>query len=259
MPVNRSFGNILILSDFDGTFAGRNGRIIGRNLEAISDFKEKGGLFSFSTGRLPSVLERIFPEFREVANAPLIMSNGALLYDPADDRFLRERSFDGRLGREIAKDVLARFPGAGFVVYSDDKTLLDDLMPDNVPGNRWYKMRFNCRIPERALLCRDYIIGQYGDRINCFRSCGHIVEVVDIAADKGSGVEFLRRCCGGERTVCCIGDYENDIDMLRRADLAFCPANAIDEVKRLSVRVLCDHDEGAVAEMIAALSDGLAV
>lgn len=29
-------------------------------------------------------------------------------------------------------------------------------------------------------------------------------------------------------TAFCIGDYENDIDMLKRADYAFCPSNAIE-------------------------------
>ena len=65
------FDGILILSDFDGTFAGEGGRIIDRNISAIEYFRANGGHFSFSTGRLPSVMSRIFPDFRTVSNAPL--------------------------------------------------------------------------------------------------------------------------------------------------------------------------------------------
>ena len=57
--------------------------------------------------------------------------------------------------------------------------------------------------------------------------------------------------------VYCIGDYENDIDMLKNADKAFCPSNAIDEVKSLCQHILCDHDEGALADMIELIENGV--
>lgn len=40
------FDGILILSDFDGTFAGEGGRIIDRNILAIEYFRANGGHFS---------------------------------------------------------------------------------------------------------------------------------------------------------------------------------------------------------------------
>ena len=42
------FDGILILSDFDGTFAGEGGRIVDRNISAIEYFRANGGHFSFS-------------------------------------------------------------------------------------------------------------------------------------------------------------------------------------------------------------------
>ena len=39
------FDGILILSDFDGTFAGEGGRIIDRNISAIEYFRANGGHF----------------------------------------------------------------------------------------------------------------------------------------------------------------------------------------------------------------------
>lgn len=258
--MNKPFEHILILSDFDGTFAGEKGRIVPQNLEAIERFKALGGHFTFSTGRLPSVLAEIFPDFRRVANAPVIMSNGAILYHPSTGDILKEFFFDGRIARRAAKDILARFPEMDFVCYADDGILQQDVPPDEIPGDNWRKMRFHCDSPERILACRDYIRDTYGSLYNCFRSCHTIVEAVDHTVTKGNMIAYLRRYYA-ERgidnlLVCCIGDFENDIDMLKSADIAFCPSNAIDAVKAVSHHILCHHDKGAIADMIEVIERG---
>jgi hydroxymethylpyrimidine pyrophosphatase-like HAD family hydrolase len=46
------------------------------------------------------------------------------------------------------------------------------------------------------------------------------------------------------------GDYENDLEMLRDADVAVCPENAIDSVKDVCDLCLCDHKQGVIADLI---------
>ncbi len=48
----------------------------------------------------------------------------------------------------------------------------------------------------------------------------------------------------------CIGDFDNDIEMLSEADFSFCPANACDRVKAIAKKEVCHCDEGALAEAI---------
>ena len=182
------------------------------------------------------------------------MCNGALLYDAGTDTVLKEIFFDGRQSRPIVKDILSRFPEMNWVVYSDSGEMLSQISPDEVPGDCWRKMRFDCPNPARVTECQQYILQNYGDYYNCIRSWHTVVEIVDKQASKGNLIRmerdyFLKK--GIEAlTVCCIGDFENDIDMLRHADIAFCPENAIDSVKQLSRHILCHHDSGAVADMI---------
>ena len=249
------FDGILILSDFDGTFAGEGGRIIDRNISAIEYFRANGGHFSFSTGRLPSVMSRIFPDFRTVSNAPLIMCNGALVYEPSEGKILRESWFDGVSGRKMADDVLSRFPSMSLAVYPDDMEYHGKIKPEDVPGDRWHKARFDRDDdPQLVSDCRDYLLRNYGDSYNIFRSWYNVVEIVDKSSAKGKCIDFIKKYLKnggcGEMTAFCIGDYENDIDMLKRADYAFCPSNAIDEVKALCQPPLCHHDRGAVADLI---------
>lgn len=253
------FDGILILSDYDGTFAGAGGRVVERNIEAIEYFKANGGHFTFSTGRLPSMMSVVFPGFRELANAPLIMSNGALVYEPSEDRILRESWFDGVFGRKMADDILAHFPSICFSVYPDDMRFHGDELPKDIPGDHWHKVRFDKNDPPLVLACRDYLTDNYSNTYNVFRSWYNVVEVVDKGSAKGNCIDFiknyLRDCGQGEMTAFCIGDFENDIDMLKRADHAFCPSNAIDEVKTLCEKVLCDHDAGAIADLIETIKN----
>ena len=258
--MTKPFEHILILSDFDGTFAGAGGRIVPENIEAIERFKALGGHFTFSTGRLPSVMAEVFPAFRRVANAPVIMSNGAILYEPSTGHIVKEFFFDGKRARAAVKDVLSRFPAMDFVCYADDALMQQDVPVDEIRGDHWRKMRFHCTSHEKILACRDYMRAAYGSHYNIFRSWHTIVEAVDKTVTKGNMIAILREYYAArgldDLVVCCIGDFENDIDMLKSADVAFCPSNAIDAVKALCDHVLCDHDEGAVATMIEIIEQG---
>lgn len=255
------FEHVLLLSDFDGTFAGQDRRIVPRNIEAIERFKALGGHFSFATGRLPSMMKTIYPEFRQTVNAPLIMCNGAILYDPVTDRNLAEDFFDGSAAREAVRDVLNRFPTVHFAAYTDDGVLLEGYTPENIPGNRWRKVNLSTDDPETAVAVRDYVNHAYRGRYRCFRSGPCFTELVDVCIAKSNRIRDLRRFFterGIEKSLICgIGDFENDIDLLRAVDLAFCPSNALPAVRENASHVLCHHDEGAVAELIETIEEKL--
>ena len=67
----------------------------------------------------------------------------------------------------------------------------------------------------------------------------------------------LRKLCElyFERSVTLVvaGDYHNDLAMMKEADLAFCPENAVDEIKAISRATLCNHNEGLMADIVATL------
>ena len=102
---------------------------------------------------------------------------------------------------------------------------------------------------------RDYINSTYGDRYNCFRSSYSFNEVVGVDSGKGKRIAALRSFSEKPLKVFCIGDFENDVEMLRMSDIAFCPSNAIDEVKSICDHVVCHHDDGAIADMIKIIDE----
>ena len=47
-----------------------------------------------------------------------------------------------------------------------------------------------------------------------------------------------------------IGDYYNDMELLRTADISAAPANALPEVRETADHIVCSNNEGAVADLI---------
>ena len=75
---------------------------------------------------------------------------------------------------------------------------------------------------------------------------------------KAVGVDYLRRAYSTDEkkaTIIAVGDYENDIEMLKSADIAACPENAMENVKSISKIKLCHHDSGAIANLIKILDN----
>ena len=54
-----------------------------------------------------------------------------------------------------------------------------------------------------------------------------------------------------------IGDYTNDLELLREADVAVAVGNALPEVKAVADHVICTNDEDAIAYLIDVLIPSL--
>ena len=252
------FDNIIIFSDFDGTFC-KAGNIPAINLEKIEYFKANGGHFTLSTGRLPVLLKDVFPDHRNVVNAPMIMGNGSLLYDPEAEKIVEENMIKQSTGMIMLRDVLETFGPRGLLLalFGDNGELLMRPDIDSLTYDSWYKLRFDVTDPVVGTDSRDYVIEKYPGEYNVFRSSFYCTEVVDKSATKakllGRVKEILSEKSGipaEEYVSVCVGDFENDIPMLKAADRAFCPENALREVKDICEKTFCSAGEGCIAEII---------
>jgi hydroxymethylpyrimidine pyrophosphatase-like HAD family hydrolase len=76
-----------------------------------------------------------------------------------------------------------------------------------------------------------------------------LLEFLPKGASKGMALKKLKSLFP-DRTIICVGDYQNDMDMLLSCDIPACPANALPEVKAISQIQLCHHSEGCIADLI---------
>ena len=78
------FDGVLLVSDFDDTLYAPDVAVPERNVSAIRYFTGEGGRFTVATGRA----HRTFAPYVHLVplNAPVILSNGAAIYDFQADR-----------------------------------------------------------------------------------------------------------------------------------------------------------------------------
>ena len=250
---NGKFEGYLLVADFDDTFCPKHGAPVPEeNRRAARRFMDEGGLFTIATGRDVRSYYSIRDKF--TVNAPLVLSNGAVIFDGESG----ESWYESFLPFSCRSDLLAArdaFPGTGMEVHrgadvrvcGSNATLEKHLSRMGVPVSEadpghilypWTKVVLVAPDELRAesktahALCA-WIEEQFPRRYEAVPS-GALVDVVAAGSDKGSGVrrlaEFLDIL---PENIVCIGDGWNDIPMLRAAGRAFAPETALPEVLAL--------------------------
>lgn len=264
----------VIATDLDGTFLGEDGKFVPRNIEAVRRFQAGGGLFTFSTGRVHLNIRNALGDPRLLLNAPCVMSNGAYLYDFAEEKPLAETLMDAATVRELITHVKHTYPELQFrvstphdlrVESTDGYLARDVLMYDDGavrvspalgwPTDDWYKIVFRGEPAEMQALRAD-LAAHFGDRLALTSSASRLLEAQSPVVNKAYGLEKLRRLCGADRILIACGDYENDMEMLQAADIAVCPANAMDKVKEICHRTLCHCRDGLMGDIVELLEKG---
>lgn len=271
------FSQFLIASDLDGTFLSKSVGVVPRNLDAIARFRAGGGLFTVNTGRPHLTLSSSIPGVEQLLSAPAACCNGAYLYDFQKEEFLQDellspkdvadlmafttaRHPDVSLRAVRREQILAYFPKGEPIthVLGSEKGVVElDLPVESWPPEDWHKLLY-ASTPERIAALRRDFTATFGDRFARTSSSNRFLEIQLPHSSKAAGLEKLRRCSAeiGARTVIACGDYENDIPALKAADIAICPANAMDEVKAICDLVLCDCDEGLIGDIVDAIETG---
>ncbi len=265
------FDKTIIVTDLDGTFFDDNSNLVQKNVDAIKYFTANGGHFSFSTGRNEGILKKIIPDTIRLNNMPAILSNGAYLYDFSRDTRISEVVLNNDFMKEFIESIEKKFSNigirwnveCGFVTYDPEKICAYDLpcyhntLPEytreQIFSNKIYKAVISSDVQTMSE------IKKYADSINehgfsVVLSAPRMLEIMDKGATKGKALTKLKQYLGiPDAVVYAIGDYENDYDMLKSADVAACPSNALDKIKEISDIIVCSNNDGALADLISRL------
>lgn len=271
------YDGMMIVSDLDGTFLGSKGRIVQRNLEAVKAFCAGGGLFTFATGRHHDHLLQALPCAKALCNIPVIFANGAYLYDYATERVLYKIFMDIEPTRDLMLYVRAEHCRIGFRVTTPQGFVTDgrtDLMRrfiENAKGQDymvevapieawtqrlWHKIVFRGTPEDIDALAADLRV-RFDGMFEMTRSSDTFFEVQRLGCSKGTMLEVLRRVyqvrTGRAVKTFGVGNHENDLSLLTASDVAACPSDAEPCVLSAADIRLCDHDEGALADLIERL------
>lgn len=256
--INKKFENVLIASDWDGTLCWNNA-FSEENQNAIKRFINGGGFFTVASGRTFDFLKDIPIE----TNTYHICLNGAYIADTKSGDVLYSKSCDQKIF-DIIKSVLEggdEFENLSLIVASDERRYSDILhysvsdFSDNFVALKEIKVaKFLLRakdLPsaEKALeRIRALDLGEYVME----RSWVTGFEFLHKENLKGVAIRRLAKAIGAKKIIA-VGDYENDISMIKAADVGYAVANAVKPLLEAADRITVHCSESAIAKIISDL------
>ncbi len=260
------FDGCLLVSDIDGTLL-HDGIIPQKNIEAIEWFKSEGGIFTIATGRgIPAAK---YSYELSKSNAPLIALNGGVIYSYADREFLYQKFLDTRC-YDIVFELLDKFPFVGaeyfygesiYLIKSNSATDAHAeyenfefvCPPKNYKELPWTKVLFAFNSVDEHAEVEAYVKNinlEYGCFVStCVSDTSRYLELLPINVNKGTAIKELKKICGAKKSFA-IGDYYNDVELIRDADIGAAVAAAPDDIKQIANYVTCCCEDGAVADFI---------
>lgn len=263
--MKRKISELLFATDMDDTILDSQKRISARNREAIAAFEAQGGRFTIATGRAVPATE---PYVKELGlTLPVILYNGAAIYDYKEERFVWTAALPPE-SREYFREIMDAYPmiGAEILMGEDiyvlrknehicrhvdiEKLEYTEVTADELPDG-WFKILF---VMDEDLLDEvwDFIQGRHYEGVDFVKSSVNYLEMMPSGVSKGKTLLRLAEILGirPENTIG-IGDYNNDIELIRDTGLGFAVENAPAEVRAVADQIAPDCNHDAVAWALA--------
>lgn len=266
--MNNKFSEWLFVSDIDSTLNNKLMRLPKVNKLAVDKFVSDGGVFTLCSGRN---LQSLSIHYKKLGiETPAIFLNGAGIYDFKSESFLDYNPITED-GEKIILDTLANTKGIQLTIYAPEiiyratkKCLYGYLISkfdglncalcesvSDLPRGIWGKVTFfgtNRKIKE---LNKFFKNEKNKEIFDCCITSPVTLELSRKGINKGSAVKKLIEILGMnfEKTAA-IGDYYNDVDMLKTVSHPACCGQAPDDIKSIVEYVACHCNKGAVADFI---------
>ena len=219
------FDGYLICTDIDHTLVDDFGNISKENAQAIKYFQQNGGLFTVSTGRVYTHLDNFTDSFK--VNTYVIQINGTSIFDTVNKKSVFSCPMDIKTINTVSCALLKKF--------SNNLILSRACTEHKMFGYKAEK----------------YIADNFSDICAFNRSWHEGLEIINPNSGKGVCVKKLKQLLGDKaRCAVCVGDFENDITMLKAADIGYAVSNAIDAVKNVADKITVSNNESAIAAVI---------
>ena len=272
--LSKKLSDLVIMSDIDGTLLDRNGHIPKRNMEALKRFTAAGGRFAVATGRALNVARPIVKALP--VNFPCVIYNGGAIYNFEREEFLYEIFLPPEAGEYFTK-IWQAFPDCGVILANNDYL---DLEGNARKKHSWWLSRYPATALRTVALSELYRQPAYKALLvlserECRRLQKYVskhtanfagvrfvfsdvtmFEMLPRGSSKGDAIERLTDIAKVEReNIVAIGDYHNDLEMLKVAGLSAAPADAHTDIKAAVDLIVGPCSDGALADLIEHLEE----
>ncbi|AQT82171.1 HAD family hydrolase [Mycolicibacterium litorale] len=262
---------LLIATDVDGTLLDDDERVTPRTREAVQAAVAAGVRFVLATGRPPRWVP---PVVEALGFAPMaVCANGAVIYDPEQDRIISARTLSVDVLTELAEIATRVIPGAGLAVERVGRSAHDSatpqfvsspgyehawLNPDNTevsiedllsaPAVKLLIRKAGARSSDMAAILAKHI-GLEGDIT--YSTNNGLIEINPIGTSKATGIEEVARPLEiTAEDVVTFGDMPNDVSMLRWAGHGVAMGNAHPEAIAAANEVTAPNTDDGLARVL---------
>ena len=263
------FTGVMLVSDFDDTLYGSSLHVLDVDRCAIRSFIEQGGLFTVATGRAHKTFAPQI-EIEDIPlNAPVVLSNGAAVYDFHTDSPVRYAYLPDRVLNDLA-DVCEKFPTLGFEAYHGNEIYVYN--PNKVTEMHMARVGMDYTVspivdipqpitkvileqdPDTLKQVQTYMREKAGENYEVIFSNRVLLELTAKGSHKGGSALWVADYMGIDRDhLYCVGDNQNDLPMLQVAKIGFAPENCNQILKDWGARIVRSCDNGCIASVIEIL------
>jgi hydroxymethylpyrimidine pyrophosphatase-like HAD family hydrolase len=212
----------LIITDFDGSLVGKDLNISKENYMAISELRKLGIDITIATGRRWNSIEPFVNKLN--IKLPIILYNGAGIYDHLKDKWLYRKFLNYNIFLEILEFIRPLCPKVSIGVYGKDELYVGE-------SNNIIKLFFegkNEDLIELEKLLKTY----FNDKVEIFFSSDIYLEILPKGCSKGNAMlKLLKYLDISPKDVIAIGDHDNDIDMIKKAGLGITLSSGSQRIK----------------------------
>ncbi len=263
-----NYNDILLVSDIDGTLNNKKMQLPSNNKKAITEFTANGGIFTLCSGRNLESLSIHYDKLN--IKTPAIFLNGAGIYDFKTKAILKYNPISEK-GEKIILDTIKKYKTVQLTVfdynmiYRCTRKCLYGLITSKIDGlshtlckkisdlpkGNWGKVTFFAFPPKIKKLKAFFESDDNKKLFDCFLTSPFTLELVNNGVNKGSAVHILADILNiSKENVFAIGDYYNDLPMLKTVAHPACCGQAPQDIKEICEYTACHCNNGAVSDFL---------
>lgn len=263
---------VMLITDMDGSLLTDDKKINPVDLKAIKQFRNLGGIFTVATGRNYQSASQYFEKLN--IDCPVILYNGGMIFDVTHNQQVYVNELN-ECAEDVCMEILEEFPSVAceiltskdiYVVRNNEfeqehndysrvtpkYCTLKDFISKVSQKEERIKMLFAMHSDIMPSLVRFIDSNGYGKYLDFVKSTDNYYEMLPKNCSKGTALKHYKKLLGlKDVIIVSVGDYNNDIEMLKNSHIGVAPNNALKNVKK-SADFVTNHNNntGAIAETI---------
>jgi Cof subfamily protein (haloacid dehalogenase superfamily) len=270
-------GRTLYISDLDGTLLNSDRELSDYTRNTLNSLIADGLHFSAATARTAASAVKILSGLD--INVPVILMNGALIYDIRSERYIKIEALPSRTAARVT-ETLVKYGATGFMYAVNDdipvtfyesleRKMMKDFydervsryyksferlesLKDGISGNQiiYFTLMDEYEPLKRMLACFKKLEGLesvlYRD---VYSENGWFLELHSSNASKYNAVRYLREYCGFDR-ITGFGDNLNDVPLFKACDECYAVSNAVSELREIATGIIGKNTEDGVVRFL---------